>query len=106
MRERFEILKKAYKNNNEQERDDLISLLLYFHDSTVDSQRLVSISSYISNEKQRLLETSVYCLLHLLTFASKLLFLLDLAVSNMRQRKERSYESSDDTTDLEISEID
>ena len=57
MREQFEILKKAYKNNNEQERDDLISLLLFFHDSTVDSQRLVSIS-YISNEKQRLHETN------------------------------------------------
>ena len=55
MREQFEILKKAYKNNNEQERDDLISLLLFFHDSTVDSQRLVSIC-YISNEKQRLHE--------------------------------------------------
>ena len=59
MREQFEILKKAYKNNNEQERDDLISLLLFFHDSTVDSQRLVSIS-YISNEKQRLHETTLF----------------------------------------------
>ena len=42
MREKFEHLRHSYKTND-RSRDELISLLLFFYDSSQDGQKLVCI---------------------------------------------------------------